>query len=332
MSAQRTSVATVVNHGAVAAEHDAGAVEAAQSMLDDADLSFEPKRRRVRAAREHSVHCVVLRTSFERRSLLWRYRPTDRLDEPADGRSAPPDPWSIAAGPSTPGRAGNEQHPLADRALVVRCPPCGASGRITCSACNGSRKVATQVADHQNGGTTTLYSTCAYCRGTGISVCRSCDERGRTLATPVVVFETGVVSQVRTVDDGTVPTEIFVEVVDVELGGPSVLEEKGIEITRHRSPGGAGGYRDATGALPPRVITAVDALLAEDAVGGSWRPQSRALEVRQIPTYRVELDNGREAWLVGSPPKVLPETALDGKGGVLGWIASHIGLGTKDAG
>jgi hypothetical protein len=301
------------------------ALALAQAAIDDLDTSLEPGKRRVRKAEAHALHCVLLRTSFERRTIQWRHRPAGRLEAVAPALPAPPDPWSVVVHVASDGSVVNEQHDLDVPAAVVRCPECGASGTTTCWMCNGSEKIAREVTDIANGGTTTVNETCGVCRGRGIAECQTCNKTGRTLATPYLLVETGVVRQARAVDAGSIPTEVFVSIVDVDLGGELVLEDEGVEITRHHAGGIGIGYRDATGPLPERVALAVDALLAEDPVGGNWRAKKRVLEVRAVPAYRTLLDNGCEAWLVGSPAKVVPESALERTGGVMGWIASHLG-------
>ncbi len=300
-------------------------IAAAQDLLDRMYVSAQQGGRRVRSAEAHAMHCVVLRTSFERRSIKWRHAPAERDGPLSDAYPQPPDVWSIPA--SAPvGQRSETEHPLADLATIVRCPPCEGRGLWECPACKGKRYVKSKH-DDLDGSISLRVEICTECHGQGVSSCEACGETGRALATPMLHVETGVVSRARTLDDGAVPTDVLLELLDQELRGPCVLEEKAIEISRHRSAAGDGGYRDSGGALPSHVVTAVDALLADDPVGGRWRARGRSLEVRAVPAFKVALDNGREAWLIGSPARVVPASALEGDGTVLSWIARHMGFG-----
>jgi hypothetical protein len=82
--------------------------------------------------------------------------------------------------------------------------------------------------------------------------------------------------------------------------------------------------RDVAPIVPAGVAAAINTLLAQDAVGGNWRTRDRALEVFDVPVFHVQLDTGREAWLVGSPARVIPATALGGATGLFGWIVDHV--------
>jgi hypothetical protein len=297
-------------------------VRQAQAALDGAILPLGSPERHVKRAQAYALHCIILRTAFQRRTLSWRYgaaSPTVALHEPVA-----PDLWAVEITVPTDGRESHQHHVLAELDHACACPPCGGSGRATCRYCRGEGSIRTMVAQsaHPGDAAVTTYTKCAVCHGGGIADCDTCKTTGRVMPTPVAVVETGTVVRVRPVDDGTIPTEVFVECAEVELDGPCVYTERGVEMAPRRAS--AQGYRGMAPRVNERVDAAIDALLEELLPDNVARACNRVLEVRGVPVFHVDLDNGHPAWLIGSPPRVVPESALTASGGVVGWIARHL--------
>ena len=300
----------------------------AQSALNGAASTLGTAPRVVRRASESALYCVVVRSAFERRSSVMRMRPAPELTDAAlDDAPFALDPWSIVIAvplPSTTSLLTRGEHVCDELARLVVCPSCGGARIFGCPVCGGGGKV--EVPD----GDATTYRPCGTCHGTGKAGCATCDRVGRVVATPSVLFDAAWVTGVRTVENGAMPTDVFTQVAGVELGGERVIGERGADLSPgtagRRGPSAAAGYRDAGGAAPAAVYAAIDAMLAESPTGDPHRVINREIEVRRAPVFHVELDTGRDAWLIGTPAVVVPADALAARGGVLGWIGERLGV------
>lgn len=101
------------------------------------------------------------------------------------------------------------------------------------------------------------------------------------------------------------------------MAGRVVFSERGAELQPRGVHGAADPFRGLAPRVSPPVDAAIDALLLEDAVGGDWRLRDRHVEVREVPLYATQLDNGHTAYVCGAPACVLPEGVLEKRAGVM---------------
>ena len=284
----------------------------AQAAIDEADTDSPAGRPRVERARAYSVHLVIERVLLERRSAAWQVRPgrperVQRANEGDEGPLTVIDPWALDIKMPADWRGSRSEHRMTELALTRRCAPCAASGSAPCEFC--ARAGASP--------------SCAHCGGAGNAPCSTCEGAGRVQATPMVIVEIGVESGVRVVESATLPQGLDLAISNLELSGTTLFTEQGAELAPRRS--GGGPYRGSSLRVSEEVDAVIDAMLSEETAGSVLRVRERMLEVRKVVLYEAELDNGRMAYVCGSPARILPEGVLERRGGLLGKLRRMLG-------
>ncbi len=235
---------------------------------------------------------VYLTTFFETRRVEYAFIAASTCPANPDPR---PDPWTLSMDHSRDAKAHDRiTLPLKGQLFLV-CEICHGSGDARCPKCDGAGKVH----DFEN-----REVGCPECSRRGWIACPVCAESGGVFARPTAISEIHCSERMQVDEASELPLDALLELMDEEREGETVYlheSDRIVDLPRQ-------GYRDTASDTALREI--VIALGNTPDIPPGSRVLRQRLEVRAVPAWKVTLDDDRDVFVYGVPPRVTPERHL----------------------
>lgn len=238
---------------------------------------------------------VVLRSIYEARGVHYQLQPASRrtLDDVPG-----PDVWEAPLVFPDGAKVGDElTHALHGRVVPMDCGLCSATGTAPCPGCNGDGRV--RRANDSD--------LCGICAGSGSVGCRTCSGSGGLVGHPTIWARIEAHEEARAIGTDDLPLDVAFDLTHATAEGQLVHRQEGPRVLAMRSEG---GYRDGARSGDAIARTAL-ALCEHPGVPEGTRIVSQSLEVRRVPVFVIQLEDGRTMHVWGDPPRVSPARAMD---------------------
>lgn len=270
--------------------------ERVMEMLADYRLAkswarVDPKRLRVASVEAMGPTQIVLRSTYETRSLRYQLSAASRpVYSPVE-----PDPWATElVFPAEASAGAKKEEPLLHTQIHFDCGVCSSQGRVDCSDCRGTGRGPGNF-------------PCFTCHGKETVRCKTCDGRGGLLGMPTVQARLDAHEEIRTLGTEAFPVQLVLSLAEHEAAGELIHREQAPHITEVRLA--SGGYRGEQ-QVSSKVVETTHAMLVKPGIPGDARIRSQTLEIRRTPVFQVRLESGAMFYVWDKPARVHPIAPL----------------------